>query len=320
MSKQTAGIHHITAIVGDPQENMDFYAGILGLRFVKKTVNFDDPKTYHFYFGNDGGEPGTIITFFPWIGAYRGVIGDGQVGITTYVIPVGAMEFWENRLHDFGISTSKTTRFGETYLQFEDVHGLKLELVERKEGKVNDWEFNGITKDVSIKGFGGAILYSSAPGKTAETLTNVMGLEKVAEEGEYIRFKARGMIGNIIDVKITTSGRGMMGVGTVHHIAWRAEDDADHLDWQEYVRSKGYHVTPVQDRNYFNAIYFREYGDILFEIATDPPGFAHDESYETMGEKLMLPSQYEKYRGQLEQHLPNVTVRPIQPKKEGSNE
>lgn len=317
MRKQTEGIHHITAIVGNQQENMDFYAGVLGLRFVKKTVNFDDPNTYHFYFGNEGGEPGTIITFFPWPGAYRGVIGNGQVGVTTYVIPVGSMDFWENRLNEFGVATKKATRFEETYLQFTDVHGLQLEFVERAEGKINDWEFNGVTKDVAIKGFGGAILYSSAPGKTAETLTDVMGLEKVSEEGEYIRFKAKGDIGNVVDVKITTSGRGMMGVGTVHHIAWRATDDNDQLDWQEYVRNKGYHVTPVQDRNYFNAIYFREYGNILFEIATDPPGFAHDESYETMGEKLMLPNQYEQYRRQLELSLPNVTVREIQAKKEG---
>jgi len=317
MKKQTAGIHHITAIAGDAQENIDFYSGILGLRFVKKTINFDDPNTYHFYFGNEGGEPGTIITFFPWPGAYRGVIGNGQVGVTTYAIPEGAMDFWEDRLHRFGIDTKKTTRFGELYLQFEDVHGLKLELVERTEGKQNEWEFNGVTKDVAIKGFGGAVLYSGAPGNTQETLTDVMGLEKVAEEGEYIRFRSTGDIGNIIDLKITSSGRGMMGVGTVHHIAWRAKDDADHLDWQTYVRNKGYHVTPVQDRNYFNAIYFREYGNILFEIATDPPGFAHDESFETMGEKLMLPSQYEPYRAQLERSLPKVEVRPVMPKKEG---
>src|SRR5699024_6188629 len=153
MSKKTKGIHHITAIVGDAQENMDFYAGILGLRFVKKTVNFDDPNTYHLYFGNENGDPGTVITFFPWGNGRQGVIGDGQVGVTTYLIPEGAMDFWENRLHDYGISTARTIRFDETYLQFEDVHGLKLELVERADGPKNEWEFNGITSDVAIKGF-----------------------------------------------------------------------------------------------------------------------------------------------------------------------
>lgn len=317
MTKQTAGIHHITAIVGDPQENMDFYASILGLRFVKKTINFDDPNTYHFYFGNEGGEPGTIITFFPWKNAQPGQIGDGQVGVTTYIIPDGAMDFWEKRLHAYGISTSKTTRFNENYLQFKDTHGLQLELVERSEGPVNDWEFNGITSDVAIKGFGGAILYSAAPGKTAETLEHVLGLEKIAEEGEYIRFNAKGSLGNIIDIKITTSGRGIMGAGTVHHIAWRAEDDEDQIDWQSYVRERGFHVTPVQDRNYFNAIYFRENGHILFEIATDPPGFAIDESYETMGKRLMLPDQYEQYRAQLEQSLQKVKVRETKPNNKG---
>lgn len=316
MTKQTAGIHHITAIVGDPQENMDFYAGILGLRFVKKTINFDDPNTYHFYFGNDRGEPGTIITFFPWKHGQQGQIGDGQVGVTTYVIPVGAMDFWEKRLHDFGISTAKATRFHETYLQFQDPHGLQLELVERDEGPRNDWEFNGITKDVAIKGFGGAILYSTAPKETADTLTKVLGLEQIAEEGDFIRFRSPDTLGNIVDLKQSTTGRSIMGVGTVHHIAWRAKDHNDQLDWQRFVRDKGFHVTPVQDRNYFNAIYFREHGRILFEIATDPPGFAHDESFETMGEKLMLPTQYEKHRAQLEQTLQKVTVREITPNKQ----
>lgn len=312
MEKKTSGIHHITAIVGDPQENMDFYAGILGLRFVKKTVNFDDPNTYHFYFGNDAGEPGTIITFFPWKNGRRGKLGDGQVGITTYVIPEGAMDFWENRLHHYGISTMKTTRFNENYLQFQDPHGLQLELVERNEGPVNNWEFNGITSDHAIKGFGGAILYSSAPDQTATTLERTMGLKKLAKEGVYVRFKSTSSLGNIVDVKMTTEGLGTIGVGTVHHIAWRAENNADQIDWQNYIRDSGFHVTPIQDRNYFNAIYFREHGHILFEIATDPPGFTIDEPYETMGEQLMLPEQYEASRKQLEENLQRVEVRNVE--------
>lgn len=316
MSIKTAGIHHITAIVGDAQENMDFYAGILGLRFVKKTINFDDPDTYHFYFGNEAGEPGTIITFFPWKNGQKGSIGDGQVGVTTYLIPEGAMSFWENRLHEFGIPTSKTTRFHESYLQFEDPHGLQLELVERDKGPVNDWEFNGVTSDFAIKGFGGAILYSAAPGKTADTLENVMGFDKIAEEGEFIRFQADGSLGNLIDVKITTLGLGRIGIGTVHHIAWRAEDNENQIDWQNFVREQGFHVTPIQDRNYFNAIYFREKGKILFEIATDPPGFAIDEPFDTMGEKLMLPEQYEQHRAQLEESLQKVEVREVKPNDE----
>ncbi|CAM5211410.1 Glyoxalase family protein OS=Ureibacillus acetophenoni OX=614649 GN=SAMN05877842_11243 PE=4 SV=1 [Ureibacillus acetophenoni] len=309
MTKHTTGIHHITAIVGHPQENVDFYAGILGLRLVKKTVNFDDPGTYHLYFGNEGGKPGSIITFFPWPNAYKGRIGDGQVGVTTYVVPVGALEFWKKRLEKFDIEYSVSERFGETYLQFDDPHGLHLEIVERQEGELNPHVFGGITKDVAIKGFGGAILYSSRPEETTKTLVDIMGLEVVGTEGEITRYKTTGDIGNIIDLKMTVGTRGTMGVGTVHHIAWRAKDDADHLDWQKHAQNNGMHVTNVKDRNYFNAIYFREHGEILFEIATDPPGFAHDETYETMGSQLMLPSQYEHMRDSLEMSLIPIEVR-----------
>ncbi|MFF2448894.1 ring-cleaving dioxygenase [Neobacillus sp. NPDC058068] len=311
MSKKTMGIHHITAIVGHPQENVDFYAGVLGLRLVKQTVNFDDPGTYHLYFGNEGGKPGTIITFFPWAGARQGIIGDGQVGVTSYVVPKGAMEFWENRLKKFNIPFTKMERFGEQYLEFDDPHGLHLEIVEREEGEINNWTFGDVTPEVAIKGFGGATLLSTQPNKTADLLEKVMGLELVGKEGDLARFSSTAEIGNIIDLKLTPMGRGQMGVGTVHHIAWRAIDDEDQLDWQKYVASKGYGVTPVKDRNYFNAIYFREHGEILFEIATDPPGFAHDESHETMGENLKLPEQYEPHRAQIERALLPFEVRKL---------
>ncbi|RHW39067.1 ring-cleaving dioxygenase [Neobacillus notoginsengisoli] len=311
MTKKTTGIHHITAIVGHPQENVDFYAGVLGLRLVKQTVNFDDPGTYHLYFGDEGGNPGTIITFFPWAGAYQGKIGDGQVGVTSYVVPAGAMEFWEKRLEKFTIPFTKSERFGEQYLQFTDPHGLRLEIVEREAGEMNGWKFGEVTPEVAIKGFGGATLFSAQPEKTAELLQKVMGLELVGEEGDLIRFRSSAAIGNVIDLKASRSGRGQMGVGTVHHIAWRAVDDEEQLDWQKHVSANGYGVTPVQDRNYFNSIYFREHGEILFEIATDPPGFAHDESQATMGEKLMLPAQYEQFRGRIEQHLLSFEVREL---------
>ncbi|MFS0674661.1 ring-cleaving dioxygenase [Ornithinibacillus sp. 179-J 7C1 HS] len=307
--KQTTGIHHITAIVGHPQENVDFYASVLGLRLVKKTINFDDPGTYHLYFGNDGGRPGSIITFFPWADAYQGKIGDGQVGVTSYAIPEGSMDFWEKRLAKFNIAFTKSESFSETILAFDDVHGLKLELVERVLGEVNNWSIGDVTPDVAIKGFAGATLLSARPEETARLLVDVMGLKVVGEEGDLIRFKSLGDIGNTIDLKRTTSGRGQMGVGTVHHIAWRATDDEDQLDWKNHVENNGYGVTPVRDRNYFNAIYFREHGEILFEIATDPPGFAHDESYETMGTELKLPSQYEIYREKLNDHLIPIEVR-----------
>lgn len=311
MSKKTAGIHHITAIVGHPQENVDFYAGVLGLRLVKQTVNFDDPGTYHLYFGNEGGKPGTIITFFPWANARQGKIGDGQVGVTSYVVPKGAMDFWEQRLAKFGVPATKMERFGEQYLEFDDPHGLHLEIVEREEGENNTWQAGEIKPDVAIKGFGGATLLSVKPHETAQLLENVMGLQKVGQEGDFIRFQSSADIGNVIDLKLTTIGRGQMGVGTVHHIAWRAKDDEDQLEWQKYVADSGYGVTAVRDRNYFNAIYFKEHGEILFEIATDPPGFAHDESLETMGEKLMLPEQYETHRDQIERALIPFEVREL---------
>lgn len=308
MKKQTAGIHHITAIVGHPQENVDFYAGVLGLRLVKQTVNFDDPGTYHLYFGNDGGRPGSIITFFPWVGAYQGQIGDGQVGVTSYAIPVGSMPFWVKRLATQAIPFKKATRFNETVLQFDDPHGLHIELVEREEGEPNDWTFGSVTSEVAIKGFAGATLYSTNPIATERTLTEVMGLEKVAQEGDYIRFRSEASIGNTVDLKMVTGRVGTMGVGTVHHIAWRAKDTEDHQDWQKYVYDKGEQVTEIKDRQYFDAIYFREAGEILFEIATDPPGFAHDESQETMGEQLMLPNQYEQYRSQIEKRLIPIRI------------
>lgn len=311
MSKKTSGIHHITAIVGHPQENVDFYAGVLGLRLVKKTVNFDDPGTYHLYFGDEGGKPGTIITFFPWAGASQGVIGDGQVGVTSYAVPTSSMGFWEKRLEKFAVPFTKTERFGESYLQFDDPHGLQLEIVERAEGEANSWDFGGVGPEVAIKGFGGATLFSTRPNQTAELLEDVMGLELVGEEEGYVRFRSVADIGNVIDIKTTLTGRGQMGAGVVHHIAWRATDDEDQLEWQQYISENGYQVTSVRDRDYFNAIYFQEHGRILFEIATDPPGFSSDESEETMGEKLMLPAQHEHYREQLEQRLIPIKVREL---------
>lgn len=309
MAKRSKGLHHVTAVVGDPQENVDFYSGILGLRLVKKTVNFDDPGTYHLYFGDSGAEPGTLITFFPWGDAYKGKIGDGQAGVTSYAIPSGAMSFWEQRLKKFAVPFKKSKRFNEEYLQFDDVHGLQLELVEREAGSRSSWEFGDVTRDVAIKGLGGVTLYSANSDKTAELLTEVIGLEKIGEEDGLMRFHSTSDIANVIDLKIARGQTGRLGVGTVHHIAWRADDDADQQQWKERVEQYRLGVTPVQDRNYFNAIYFREYGDLLFEIATETPGFAIDESPESLGEALMLPEPYEKHRKRLLQELPPVTAR-----------
>ncbi|TYR76633.1 ring-cleaving dioxygenase [Rossellomorea vietnamensis] len=309
MEKKMKGIHHITAIVGNPQENVDFYAGVLGLRMVKQTVNFDDPGTYHLYFGDEQGSPGSIITFFPWDGAHKGRIGGGQVGTTSYAVPEGSLSFWESRLKKFKVSFSRDERFGETSLVFNDPHGLQLELVERGSGKVNQWTAGDVTSDSAIKGFAGASLLSANPELTAQLLIDVMGLEQIGEDDEFIRFKSIADIGNIVDLKKEAVARGRMGVGTVHHIAWRADDDIDQLQWKEHLEKNSYPVTPVQDRNYFNAIYFREHGDILFEIATDPPGFSIDEAPEELGSNLKLPVQYETHREQLMQVLQPIEVR-----------
>ena len=309
---KTRGIHHITAIVGDPQGNIDFYAGVLGLRLVKKTVNFGDKVRYHLYFGNEKGAPGTLITFFAWPGAEPGKVGDGQVGVSSYVVPIGAMNFWEQRFGKLDVSYTKTERFGEVYMQFEDPHGLRLEIVEREEGAHSEWEFGGVTREVAIKGLGGATLFSSESAKTSEVLENVMGFELVGNEGDYIRFKSISELGNIIDVLATSFGRGENGPGVVHHIAWRTKDDAEQLAWKKHVEQDGFDVTEVKDRNYFKAIYFREHGGILFEIATDPPGFAHDESLQTMGKSIMLPEQFENERERLEEVLIPVEVRELE--------
>lgn len=304
----TLGIHHITAIVGHPKENMDFYAGVLGLRFVKKTVNFDDPSTYHFYFGNNSGDPGTIITFFPWPKGAKGKIGAGQVGTTIYAIPVGSLPFWENRLKKFEITYKKYQRFDETYLACTDPHGLEIEFVESEHGKQNNWTFGDITPEVAIKGFAGAMLLSNEPDKTAQFLEEKMGFEKVGTEGDIIRYQTTTTPYAFIEVKRARFPKGKMGIGTVHHIAWRAIDDKEQLDWKQKLENERFIVTEVRDRNYFRSIYFKEVGDILYEIATDKPGFAHDESYKTMGEKLMLPEQYEHLRNQLEKKL--IPVKP----------
>ncbi|KUP08291.1 ring-cleaving dioxygenase [Bacillus coahuilensis p1.1.43] len=306
---KTLGIHHISAIVGHPQVTIDFYATVLGLRLVKQTVNFDDPSTYHLYFGNQEGEPGTIITFFPWPGARQGKIGDGQVGVTSYVIPKGSKKFWKKRLASFDIKVEETNRFGEDYLQFNDSQGLQLELVERADGKKNTWEFAGVSSDAAIQGFAGAILFSSHPFSTGELLHTGMGLQKIGEDADYTRYRSEGSIGNVIDVKKIPMGRGRSGAGTVHHLAFRAKDDHDQLQWKEHIEHLGYVVTPVKDRNYFHAVYFRERGGLLFEIATDPPGFTQDEDIEALGKALKLPPQYEERREQIESILLPIEVK-----------
>lgn len=309
MTTQTAGIHHITAFVRNAQRTADFYTDILGLRLVKKTINFDAPEVYHLYFGDEAGSPGTIITFFPYEHSRQGKIGAGQVGVTTYVVPEDAYPFWKARLAQRDVAVEETVRFGEHYLQFADPDGLLLEIVARAARRASTWTDGGIPADKAIKGFGGAILYSGAPEQTGELLTTVLGLVKIGQEGAYARYKSAGELGNIIDVNVTAMEAGHGGAGTVHHIAWRAKDDAEHVVWRKHVASHGYQPTPIVDRQYFNALYFREAGGILFEIATDPPGFARDEEPSELGGKLMLPAWYEPQRERIQQLLPPLVVK-----------
>lgn len=312
MTMQTAGIHHITAFVRDAQATTDFYAGILGLRLVKKTINFDAPEVYHLYFGDEMGSPGTIITFFPWKDSRKGRIGGGQVGITSYAVPKGSYSFWKERLERFGVEVQEANRFGETYLQFSDPDGLRNEIVERAEGKESGWSFGGVPADKAIKGFGGAVLLSTAPDRTAHVLGNVIGLQQIGEDAGYVRYRSHGDLGNVIDLNGSPVPYGGGGHGTVHHIAWRAKDDAEHARWRNHVEQSGFQPTPIVDRQYFNAIYFREEGGILFEIATDPPGFARDEEPERLGGKLMLPEWYEPHRPQIEAMLTPFEVRELE--------
>jgi glyoxalase family protein len=307
------GIHHITAIAGDPQRNLDFYTTLLGLRLVKLTVNFDDPGTYHFYFGNEKGTPGSILTFFPWPDAPRGVVGAGQVTAITFAVPTGSLPYWRSRLPAHAVKVNDAgERFGETVLAINDPDGLPLELVASPwADPASAWKDVSVDRQHAICGFHSATLSEEGYEQTARLLTDTMGFSLVGEEGNRFRYQASGSgaAAATVDLLCTPAGQvGRLGTGTVHHIAWRTPDDAQQLRWRSELVRLGYNVTPVIDRNYFHSIYYREPGGILFEIATDPPGFAIDEPPEHLGERLMLPRQYERQRSTLERMLPSLTV------------
>ena len=306
------GIHHITAIAGDPQRNLDFYTTVLGLRLVKLTVNFDDPGTYHFYFGNENGTPGSILTFFPWPNAPRGIVGSAHVTAITFAVPTGSMTYWRSRLSAHGVSVSDAgERFSETVLAINDPDGLPLELLASPEADpASAWKDAPVDREHAICGFHSATLSEEGYEQTARLLTETMKFSLVGNEGNRSRYKAGGGApGATVDLLCTPDGRvGRLGTGTVHHIAWRTPDDAQQLQWRKELARLGYNVTPVIDRNYFHSIYYREPGGVLFEIATDPPGFAIDEPQEHLGERLMLPREYERQRPTLERVLPSLTL------------
>jgi glyoxalase family protein len=312
MPPAVTGIHHITAMAGAPQVNLDFYARVLGLRFVKRTVNFDDPFTYHFYFGNETGEPGTILTFFPWGGSsLHGRIGTGQVSVSAFSIPGGSMDYWIARLarHDVAFE-GPAHRFDDAVISLRDLDGVALELVATAEDKRPAWSNGDVPVAHAIRGFHHATLSLEGFERTAELLTASLGFRRVRESGNRFRFAAgEGNPGAIIDLNCEPGRmRGSMGVGVVHHIAFRVATDNDQLALREALRTNGSDVTPVIDRQYFKSIYFREPGGVLFEIATDAPGFLADEARDELGLHLKLPAWLEPERGRIEARVAPIKL------------
>ena len=306
------GIHHITAISGDPQQNLNFYSGILGLRLVKKTINFDAPDVYHFYFGDALGRPGTVFTTFPFVGARRGKKGVGELTYTAFSIAITSLDFWEDRLKRFGIPVSdRLTRFGQSILRFEDQDGMGIELVANAADPREGWTYGGIPLEHSIKGFYGATLNLRSKEPTERLLVESMNYHLHDQEGNRFRYGIDGKPGEWVDIVVDPNGqRGVQSAGTVHHLAFRTNTTATQLEMQQRLLRQGYGVTEVRDRNYFLSIYFREPGGVLFEIATDVPGFAIDEDEAHLGELLKLPDWAEKSRVQIESSLKPVTFEP----------
>ena len=307
MSRSIPGLHHVTAICGPPQANVDFYAGALGQRLVKKTVNFDAPDTYHLYYGDQAGSPGTILTFFPFANAGPGRAGAGMASAVAYAVPKGGLEAWMGRFADQAIDFgAPVTRFGHQVFGLGDPDGLQVELAET--GAPGDGE-----RPVD-DGFHSVTLWVKDPEPTARLLTGLFGYTHSGEEadpnGRRHRFMAPGGArGSVVDLlRSDAPSIGRQGAGTIHHVAFRAESKEIQREWQERAAAFGLDVTPVIDRQYFHAIYFREPGGVLFEIATDPPGFATDEGAAELGTHLMLPPQYERRRADIERVLPLIRV------------
>ncbi|MFA1612212.1 ring-cleaving dioxygenase [Halobellus rubicundus] len=306
---QTTGIHHVTAVAGDPQTNLAFYTEVLGLRFVKRTVNFDDTTTYHLYYGDETGTPGTALTFFPFDGAHAGRPGRGQAVATAFAVPEGGLDYWADRLRDSDATVGdRETRFGAGVLPFEDPDGQPLELVEA-DSPIEPWSEGPVPAEHGIRGFFGVTLHSAEPEATGNVL-DVLGLTRVGSEiepddgAERVRYAADGDRATVVDVLHRGPPRGRPGVGTVHHVAFRAADEDEQLAWREELQDAGQFVTPQKDRQYFKSIYFREPGGILFEIATDGPGFTADESVAELGSELKLPPWLDDERGRIEAALP----------------
>jgi glyoxalase family protein len=312
MAMSIAGIHHITALAGDPQQNVDFYTGLLGMRLVKQTVNFDAPDVYHLYYGDDIGRPGTILTFFPFPDATRGKRGTGETTAVAFSVPVGSFDFWIERLSRRGISfRGPAARFEQQVISFEDPDGMVVELLE--DGAADErpaWTGGPVEISYAIRKFHGITLTHGSAAPTSAFLADALGFIADGTEGGRRRFVSgtgamKGMV-DIVEDRVVPAAR--QSAGSIHHIAWRAKDDAEQLEWRETLRKAGAAPTPVVDRQYFRSIYFREPGGVLFEIATDPPGFSIDESIDALGSRLQLPPWLEPDRAVIERHLPPLRV------------
>ena len=304
------GLHHITAIAGPAQENLDFYAGVLGMRLVKRSVNQDDPGTYHLFYADAEGHPGTDLTFFPWAQAAPGRHGHGLAMEVALEVPTDSLTFWSDRLERYGTRIgSHDRRFGQHALTFDDPHGLRLALVETPtERRFAPWTGSPVAPERQVRGLFGAQVWERDAAETATFLTNVLGFQAVAVENGWTRYAIPGSPG-VIDVRDAPDARrGMWGVGTVHHLAWRVDDPAHQHAMRTRVESAGARPTPVIDRFWFQSVYFKEPGGVLFELATDGPGFAVDEDAARLGESLVLPPWLEGHRTAIEQALPPLTM------------
>lgn len=308
MAKGILGLHHMTAIAGDAQRNYDFYTQVLGMRLVKKTVNFDDPGTYHFYFGDEIGSPGTILTFFPWPRVKQGQHGAGMATDIGYSVPVNSLEFWEARLDHYQIPHHGVEeRFGEKTIRFHDPDGLALSLIAvQEDGSRKGWQTAEISREYAIRGFHTVTLTLRSSQATASILTELFNYHLVSKEGNISRYQTDAVSqAAFVDLMDWPEApRGINAGGTNHHVAFRVQDEQALMDIRQKVVARGLHITEKIDRDYFYSLYFREPGGVLFEIATDNPGFAIDETVENLGSTLRLPSRYEEIREQIEESLP----------------
>jgi len=310
MENKVLGLHHITAIANNAKRNHHFYTKVLGLRMVKKTVNFDDPGTYHFYYGDEAGTPGSILTFFPWEGIGQGNTGTGMATDIGYSVPMGSLEFWANRFKQFDVKHNEVEeRFGEEFISFQDPDGLNLDLIiAGAEDDRKPWVTDDVNASVATKGFHSITLTVKNIGPSATILTDILGYRQLNQQGNRYRFITDAFgNANIVDI-IEAPGlaAGRNAAGTNHHVAFRVKDDTILMDYREKIAAKGIGITPKIDRDYFFSLYFREPGGVLFELATDNPGFTVDEPADKLGTSLKLPKQYEAARARIELVLPKI--------------